>query len=162
MFGSAKQERSTLLVSRTDVKKILTVQGRFETTKDPIGVLTRKGAIVDGRFGVAGGTFELGVVTERAWGVGLNDRHFFLFVIYARLAGEVGIRAWTFQLLNDLTRVLFRGLRSVWVGDGGLFQRVSFRFRSPLRRMKTPGADLVAGNNVSGGHVRNDGWGESK
>ena len=162
MFGSAKQERSTLLVSRTDVKKTLTVQGRFETTKDPIGVLTRKGAIVDGRFGVAGGTFELGVVTERAWGVGLNDRHFFLFVIYARLAGEVGIRALAFQLLNDLTRVLFRGLRSVWVGDGGLFQRVSFRFRPPLRCMRTPGTDLVAGNNVSGGHVRNDGWGESK
>lgn len=162
MFGSAKQERSTLLVSRTDVKKTLTVQGRFETTKDSIGVLTRKGAIVDGRFGAAGGTFVLGVVTKRVWGVGLNDRHFFFFVIYARLAGEVSIRALAFQLLNDLTRVLFRGLRSVWVGDGGLFQRVSFRFRPPLRRMRTSGTDLVAGNNVPGGHVRNDEWSESK
>ena len=75
------------------------------------------------------------------------------------MRGVAGIRALTFQLPKDLTRVLLRGLRSVRVGDGSLFQkdRVSDSQATMSTRAKASGADLVAANHVSGRHVKSDG-----
>lgn len=106
------------------------MQGRFESTKNPVGFFSRKGAIVNSRSSVIENTFMMGVVAGHTRAVGLNGR-LFLFFIYASLMRGVGIRALTFELLKDLTRVLLRGLRSVRIGDGSLFQRAGSGFERP-------------------------------
>lgn len=144
--------------SATGIKKInkLTMQGCFEASKHPARFLARKGVVGNSWPGIIKNTFVVGVIAEHIRGVGLNNRLFLLFLIgiHAGLARGVGIRALTFQLLNDLTRMLLRGLRSIRVRDGSLFEKGATDFKIPSLSSynETLETNLVATNNVSGRH----------
>jgi hypothetical protein len=78
------------------------VQGGFESSKNPVGILAREGVAVNGRSGLIGNTFMVGFVVEDIRAVGF-DGHFFYFVIYSNLTGGLGVRGLAFQLLNNPT-----------------------------------------------------------
>lgn len=106
------------------------MQGSFVSAKNSVGFLAREGVAVDSRTSVIENTFMVGVIAGYIRGAGLNDRLLLSVIVdvYASFARGVGIRALTFQLLNNLTRMVLRSLRSIRVRDGSLFRKASFRF----------------------------------
>ena len=128
MLGSVKRERKHQHRGHGGGRYTtiaLTVQGRFETTKNSVRVLPPKGVVLNSRRGSVGDNFEVVGITSRARGVGPGS----CLLVIVHVGGK-GVRrcALIFRLLNDLTGVLLCGLGSVRVGEGGL----GFRSQSPF------------------------------
>jgi len=72
------QYRSSVLANHEPLEeRALTMQGRFESTKNPVGFLPHEGGILNGRSSVSENTFMADVVAGYIRAVGLNGHLLF-------------------------------------------------------------------------------------